>query len=82
MKDVHPKRPAFLEMDEASKKEVLDNITNCDMSDKQRSTTLESMTFIDYFDKQLKNNPNITIKQVKKLWALHAERLKKTLLAQ
>ncbi len=82
MKEVHPKRPAFLEMDEASKKEVLDNITNSDMSEKERLTTLESMTFIDYFDKQLKNNPNITIKQVKKLWALHVERLKKILLAQ
>ena len=82
MKDVHPKRPAFLEMDEASKKEVLDKISNSDISEKERSATLETMTFTDYFDKQLKNNPNITIKQVKKLWALHAERLKKILLAQ
>lgn len=75
------KVPEFLKLDETTKKELLGKVASSGMPEKDRLATLESMTFLDNFHKQLKNDPTITLKKVKELWDLHAERLKKILLA-
>jgi hypothetical protein len=81
-KDIGIKKPKFFDLDEASKKEILDNIGTSDMSEKDRLAALEFMTFGDHFYKRLKSDSHLTIKQVRRLFELHEERLKKLLLAQ
>ena len=75
------KVPEFLRLDEATKKTLLEKVASSSLPEKERLTALESMTFMDNFHKQLKNDPTITLKKVKALWDLHAARLKKILLA-
>jgi hypothetical protein len=75
------KVPEFLKLDETTKKELLEKVASSSMPEKERLVALESMTFLDNFHKQLKNDPTITLKKVKELLDLHVERLKKTLLA-
>lgn len=74
------KVPEFLKLDEAKKKEILEKIAGSGIPEEEKLTALESMTFLDNFQKQLKNDPTITLKKVKELLDLHAERLKKILL--
>ena len=81
MSNAKLKVPEFLKLDEATKKALLEKVASSGLPEKERLTALESMTFMDNFHKQLKNDPTITLKKVKELWDLHAERLKKILLA-
>ena len=82
MKNTKIKKPIFLDLEEAAKKEMFDHITVGDMTENDKLATLEFMKFGDDFYKKLKNNPHLTIKQVRRLFELHEERLKKILLAQ
>jgi flagellar biosynthesis chaperone FliJ len=52
------------------------------MVEHEKRATIESMVFLRDLRKRLKDDPNITLKQVKKLFEAHAEQIKKILLAQ
>lgn len=76
------KAPEFLNLDEEMQKKILEDISNNDLTAQEKQTAIESMTFLKEFQRKLKGNPNITIKQIRALFAAHVEKLKKLLLTQ
>ena len=82
MADIGLKMPKFLSLDEAEQKRIIEDVANSSMVEHEKQATIESMIFLKDLRKRLKNDPHITLKQVKKLFEAHAEQIKKILLAQ
>lgn len=82
MNRVDLKAPEFLNLDEGRQKKILEDISNSGLTAQEKQTTIESMTFLKDFQRKLKGNPNITVKQIRVLFAAHLEKLKKLLLTQ
>ena len=75
------KIPKFLNLDETAQKKIIEDVSNnSDIPEHDKQATIESMVFLKEFQMKLKKNPNITMKQIKQLFAAHAEKLKKLLL--
>lgn len=74
------KVPKFLNLDDAAQKKIIEDIFNSEIVDDEKQATIESMIFLKEFQKKLKENPNITAKQIKHLFEAYAEKIKKILL--
>jgi len=82
MANIGLKIPKFLNLDESAQKRIIEDVANSSMVEHEKQATIESMIFLKDLRKKLKDDPHITLKQVKKLFAAHAEQIKKMLLAQ
>ena len=82
MSRVNLKAPEFLSFDETTQEKMLADISNSDLTAQEKETAIESMVFLKEFQRKLKGTPNITVKQIKTLFAAHTEKLKKLLLTQ
>ena len=82
MSRVNLKAPDFLNLDETTQEKMLIDISNSDLTAQEKEKTIESMVFLKEFQRNLKGNPNITVKQIRALFAAHIEKLKKILLTQ
>lgn len=81
MADIGLKMPKFLNLDEADQKRIIEDVANSSIVEHEKQATIESMIFLKELRKKLKNDPHITLKQVKKLFEAYAEQIKKMLLA-
>lgn len=80
MKNIGLKMPEFLKLDEATQKKIMEDVSNSTMVEHEKQSTIESMIFLRELQKKLKTDPHITLKQVKELFNVHAEKIKKFLL--
>jgi len=80
MNNIGLKMPEFLKLDEKAQQKLIEDVSNGRMIEDEKQATIESMLFLREFQRRLQVNPNITLKQIKLLFAAHAEKIKKVLL--
>lgn len=72
-------RPKILDLDKASQENLFAEVANADLSEAEKIITQECLKFPIKLVNKLKN-PKTTLRHIKKLLALHEEKIKKALL--
>ena len=74
-------KPKYLTLDDRSKKTTVENITASNLEENTKSLAQECLIFVDNLEKKLKD-PVTKFQEIKKLFEIHIDNLKKLTPAQ